>query len=525
MAKIRQNTGMGKKTRTSFKPGTSGNPKGRPALPVDIKAARAINQIELERVLNHVAFLKVPEIKELTKSTEAPAFLVGAAKIMEKFSKGDLWAGAFILDRMIGRPRDAEPRDVTPPAHKLPEVKSFEDFCEAAQYPRPYPVQVEMAEFGVDGKPYSGEPHEGGLLPRMLLGARGYGKTDYVTIMRAAYKIFIEGPLATVLIISKSKTRNTAMIQEIAMALKANGVELEKENASVIRIAGLIGKDHSVEAVTIKTSMRGRHPKLVIMDDPVTEEDVSEAMRLLVKRKYNEIMKLCSNVVVIGQPAHAYDLYSELRPIVRKMEVPHGTIPELDHDLEAQRLAGVDEKSIQASYFLKITPDGEIPFANLKLIDRFPNGDSVAFIDPSDGGDYTAVSILRMIGEGVVAVQGHAWKRPWFHCLDDMVPILKARGVRRIAFETNVTGSQPVEQLRQLPGLAGIGVVGIHSTTQKHSTIMSAGSYSHLIHLSRESDRVYTDQVTKYEKGAKHDDAPDSLARGLEWLGLVRGKR
>lgn len=433
---------------------------------------------------------------------------------------------AIYLDKKMN-PTENPDRPPDPPGKPavLPAVKSFEEFCEAARYPRPYPVQVEMAAFGVDGIPYSGEPHPGGLQPRMLLGARGYGKTDYVTILKAAYKVFIEGPLATILIVSKSKTRNTAMIQEIASALKANGVELEKENASVIRIAGLIGKDHSVEAVTIKTSMRGRHPKLVILDDPVTEEDVSEAMRLLVKRKYNEIMKLCSNVVVIGQPAHAYDLYSELRPMVRKMEVPHGTIPELDHDLEAQRLAGVDEKSIQASYFLKITPDGEIPFANIKLIDRFPNGDCVAFIDPSDGGDYTAVSILRMIGDGVVAVQGHAWKRPWFHCVDDMVTIFRARGVRKIGFETNVTGSQPVEQLRQIPLLNGVGVVGIHSTTQKHSTIMSAGSYSHLIHLSRESDRVYTDQVTKYEKGAKFDDAPDSLARGLEWLGLVRGKR
>lgn len=428
--------------------------------------------------------------------------------------------------------KDERPRnDNAPEPEPEPEIqavaqesntpKTFEQFCIAAGYPAPYPKQIEMRNFGLKESE-----------PRLLLGSRGYGKTDYVTILGVAYQVYLdwfENKQTRMfsesnLIISKSKTRNTAMIEESANALKANGVPLEKENSTCIRVEGLIGKDHSIEVLTIKSTFRGRHPKRILMDDPVTEEDVSDAMRILVKRKYDEALKLCKNVCIIGQPAHAFDLYSELRPTLLLLEVPHGTIPELDHDLEAMKLAGVDAHSIEMSYHLRIPQDGSSIFAGLKYMDKFPDGDSVAFIDPSDGGDYTAMSIVKGHFDGV-AVIGFARKKAWYHCIDEFVPILRARGVRKLCFETNATGSQPIEQLRASLSQYGIGVVGKHSDTNKHAVIQSAGVYSQLIHLSKESDRIYTEQVTKYEYGAKFDDSPDSLARCLEWLGLIRGKK
>lgn len=394
----------------------------------------------------------------------------------------------------------------------LLQKKSFSEFCDAAGYPRPYPKQVEMMAFCLDN-----------LDPRLLLGARGYGKTDYVTILGSAYDIYLNHE-NTNLIITKSKVRNTALINEIANALRKNGVDLEKENSTCVRVKGLIGKDESVEVITIRTSMRGRHPKRTMMDDPVTEEDVSEAMRVLVKRKYNEVMKLCTNVVVIGQPAHKYDLYSELSPMVKTMELPYGTIPELDHDLEAQRLAGVDEASIQASYYLKVSSEVGAPFDKIKYIDFFPlGGTSVAFIDPSDGGNDTAVSIFRMYGQGI-AVVGFSWKRAWHHCFDELRAAFVKFQVAKICFETNKHGKQPLDVLRTEFKDLGIGVDGRLSNGNKHSRIMAAGTFAHLIHLSKESNKNYTDQVVKYELGAKIDDAPDSLATGLEWIGLIRGK-
>lgn len=390
---------------------------------------------------------------------------------------------------------------------------SFERFCEKAGYPKPFPKQIEMHQFAMKE-----------TVARLLLGSRGYGKTDYVVILGIAYEIYLD-PQYSSLLVTKSEERNSAILDEIAKALTANGVSFEKKNASCIRVRGLHGKDHSVSSVTIgASSIRGRHPDLVVMDDPVTEEDVSEATRKKVQRVYNELSKLCSNILVIGQPVHKFDLYETLRPLLKKMEVPHGSIPELDHDLEAQRLAGVSEESIQASYFLKVISEVGYPLEKCKQdLDELPAGDCVAFIDPSfEGGDYTALSIVKSHFEGV-AVQGHVYKRAWYDCIDEMAKRLEAAGVRRVCFETNSLGDQPVTMLRDvLPH--SIGVVGKRSSGHKHSRIVAAGAFAPMIHIAKTSDRLYIDQVTKYEYGAKNDDAPDSLASALEWIGLIRGK-
>lgn len=389
--------------------------------------------------------------------------------------------------------------------------KSFEDFCKDAGYPKPYPKQLEMMAFGIN----HGEP-------RLLLGARGYGKSDYVTVMGVAYDVYLNKLDTSNLIISKSKSRNTAMIGEIKEALIKNGVNIDKSNSNFIRVSGLTGKDHSVEVLTIKSSFRGRHPKRIIMDDPVTEEDTSEAMRVLVKKKYDEAYKLCKNICIIGQPAHKFDLYAELRPTLQRLEIPHGQIPELDMDLEAMRLAGVTESSIQMSYHLTIPSEGTTAFDNIKYLDNYPLGDSVAFIDPShEGGDFTALTVLRAYMQGV-AVEGYVFKKAWNHCLDDIAPILNSLKVKKLAFETNALGDMPIDILRKT--FKTVGVVGRRTVTNKHSRIMAAGTYSHLIHLSKKSAKAYIDQVVQYEYRSKHDDAPDSLASCLEWIGLIKGK-
>lgn len=515
--------GRGGKRSTSFKIGQSGNPNGRPKVPIDLKEAKNVNKIEFERVLNKYMYLAVPDIDTAMKSRELPMIEMIVAKIVAKaFNEGDQRRLEFIIDRLIGKCSfDKQENNYSNDIKEMSisnNIKSFGQFCIDAGYPEPYPKQKEMRGFAFDETD-----------TRLLLGARKYGKTDYVTIMGLAYDVYLafkQGRLddtATTLIITKSATRNSALVNEIADALEKNEVPLAKRNSKCIRIEGHSGKDHNVEAITIKTSMRGRHPFRIIMDDPVTEEDVSEATRKTAKNKYDEAYKLCKNICIIGQPAHAHDLYAKLRGILKKMEVPHGTIPELDDDLEAMRLAGVSPESIEMSYHLRIPVTGTTPFAKIKRIDKLPPGDSVMFIDPSDGGDHTAASAIKQYFDGV-AVRGIQWKKAWYHCIPELVQFVKDCGVKRICFETNATGRQPLDQLREIFKPLGIGVVGVHSDTNKHAVIMAAGQYAHMIYLSHDSESSYTDHVIEYEYGAKFDDAPDSLARGLEWIGLIKGK-
>ncbi len=429
----------------------------------------------------------------------------------------DTTAAIFWLkNRQPDRWRQHDTPIPPPPLPIGPQTKkTFKEFCETAGYPKPYEKQIEMVNFGMNE-----------TCARLLLGSRGYGKTDYVVILGIAYQIYLNPFVETNLIITKSKERNAAMLREISNACIANGMSFEIDNTTHLRIMGLQGKDHSVSAVTIKTvTLRGRHPKRTVMDDPVTEGDTSEATRAHVERVYNEVNKLCSNILILGQPAHKYDLYAKLRGSVKTLEMPHGTIPQLDADLEAQRFAQVSEASISASYFLKVLSEGVSPFDQVKYMDTFPTGESsVAFIDPSfTGGDYTALSIIKAHMDGV-AVVGFVYKKSWNHCLDDMLPQLKKYNVRKLCFETNCLGTQPLDVLRNIFG-DDIGITGRVSDSNKHSRIMAAGSYAHLIHLSKESNNTYLEHVVKYEYKAKYDDAPDSLASCLEWIGLIRGKQ
>lgn len=392
-------------------------------------------------------------------------------------------------------------------------VKSFTEFCEVSGYPAPFEKQIEMMDFMINGDK-----------PRLLLGSRGYGKTDYGPILGLAYKIYCDKDF-TALIVTKSDERNASILNEISKALEANGIHREKENTECIRVVGLHGKDNSVSAITVGSkSVRGRHPKLILMDDPVTEDDTSDATRRKVKKLYNELNKLCANICIIGQPVHKADLYQELRGILKKMEVPYGTIPELDHDIEAQRLSGVSEESIQASYFLNVVSENPSPFEGVNYIDAMPQTNSVAFIDPSfEGGDYTALSVLTGHFQNV-AVQGHVYKKAWNHCLDDMCQRMIELKVKKVCFEVNSLGDQPLIMLRNILSQHGISVVGKKSNHNKHARIMNAGVFAKNIFLSKKSDKLYVEQVTQYEYKAKYDDAPDSLASLLEWVGLVRGR-
>jgi hypothetical protein len=452
----------------------------------------------------------IEKIREYAaENSEHPALIwVAANTILHAAYSGKYNHVDKMIDRVIGKVREMQHVEESERANP---ASNFVEFCTRAGYPEPFAKQIEMMIFGT---------RTPGI--KLLLGSRGYGKTDYVVILGFAWSIFLD-PTMTILLITKSDTKNKGIVGEIERVLRANGVGFDVASTSELRVRGLTGKEPSLSAITNGSkSVRGRHPRKVVMDDPVTEEDTSETTRNQVQKLYFELCKVCNDILIIGQPVHKFDLYEYLRPKLKQvMEVPHGVIPELDHDLEAQRIAGVSEESISASYHLKVLSENGSPFEKINSIDRFPPGSCVAFIDPSfEGGDTTAISVIKGHFDGVV-VYGCAWKRAWFDLIDEFQEIITSKGVERLCFETNSLGEQPIILLRSL--IEGCGIVGKKSLGSKHGRIMAAAPYAPMIFLAEDSNTSYKDQVRKYEYGAKVDDGPDSLATGLEWIGLIRG--
>ena len=214
---------------------------------------------------------------------------------------------------------------------------SYLDYCERALYPRPFPKQVEMANWAFDHREE----------PRLILGARGYGKTDYVTINGSGFKL-LNDKQYKILLITKENERGKEIVAEIREGLAQNGVKFANRAKKKIRIVGCRGKEDNFTALTIRSKgIRGRHPNLIIMEDPITPEDTSETERRRVKKVYEELLKLTRNIVIIGQPVHAEDLYQELREKIPTLGVWYGAIPELDKDLDIERSAGVPKRQFK----------------------------------------------------------------------------------------------------------------------------------------------------------------------------------
>lgn len=72
-------------------------------MPDDIREARKLNKIELERVLNEYIYMTLSEIQIRANKTDTPAIEVLLAKILgEGIKRGDEKRLGFLLDRLIG---------------------------------------------------------------------------------------------------------------------------------------------------------------------------------------------------------------------------------------------------------------------------------------------------------------------------------------------------------------------------------------------------------------------------------------
>lgn len=452
----------------------------------------------------------VLRLKKTLLSPNTDALSLDQAKLAFKFFDTMSKVSALQAER------EEEPNE----GEKSPSGKvDFITFCTNACYPKPYAKQIEMKDFAL--KPGA----------NMILGSRGYGKTDYISICGVAYAIYLD-PLFTCLLVTKEKSRGADICLEVANVLEANGVLLSRKSSKQVRVEGLIGKDANLTALPVRSKgFRGKHPKLILCDDIITPDDDSKAERVRVEKVVDELFKLTPNITLLGQPVHSKDVYAKFRRQkgVNKLEVPYGSIPELDVNLEAQRAAGVSERSIQASYFLKIEDMDRIPFAKVKFAEFFPQGTCAGFIDPShEGKDYTAFAMCAANFEQLIFA-GFAWQKAWDDCLEEIAEVMKAFNCVKFAFETNGVGKHPVMVLRQM----GANVDGWKSGGNKHARIMNAAMYRDNIRLSqylpqgldtpafKEAQKAFNDMVVEYEYKAEHDDAPDALANLMMYIGKI----
>lgn len=370
--------------------------------------------------------------------------------------------------------------------------------------------------------------HENGNEPRMFLGCRGTGKSINATVIGTAYKIYLN-PAFTVAIITKEAKRSAELVRAIGQCLEFNGVDLEENNGIKVNRKD---KPKGITQANVKglalggRGFRGLHPDLIILDDPVTELDAwSATERLRVKDKWDEIMKLNSNVAVIGQPVCNKDLYSILRGVILTYEQTWDMIPEkffgtmYKPNLDKLRLT-VSERTIQMSYFLKVPDDPSLAYARIETV-NYCCSENIMFIDPSGGrGDYTGISIGGVfMNTGKFVTVGFMFQEAWFDLLPKLEMLIRKFNVRALYVETNGVGAGMPDMLYK----AGIPSTPINTTTNKHQKIISFADQVPNMALCKLSADVINDggileanenfiqNVKDYTYDAKHDDGIDSM--------------
>lgn len=92
---------------TTFKPGQSGNPKGRPKLPEELKKAIRMNKQLFQELL--VQYLTYPKAKlgELAKDPKTKSLdMIVIMVILNAIKKGDQSRLDFLMNRIIGKVKD-----------------------------------------------------------------------------------------------------------------------------------------------------------------------------------------------------------------------------------------------------------------------------------------------------------------------------------------------------------------------------------------------------------------------------------
>lgn len=97
---------------TPWKPGQSGNPSGRPKLPEELRSIRALTQEELQRIISKYGRMPLPELDAIIAAKAGPTLELVVARILqEAFKRGDGQRLEFLLNRALGKPKEAPAAD------------------------------------------------------------------------------------------------------------------------------------------------------------------------------------------------------------------------------------------------------------------------------------------------------------------------------------------------------------------------------------------------------------------------------
>lgn len=147
-----------KKPVAGFKPGVSGNPNGRPRVPVEIKESRLLTHYKFEQLCNKFLEMNFNELEPLSKSKDIPMIeLMIISCIVKGIKEGSTKHLDFLLNRLIGsvvREIKIKVPDRDPSLNEIPIPMTTD---EKLQMIEKFRLRIEDQRNEIDVTPITGE--------------------------------------------------------------------------------------------------------------------------------------------------------------------------------------------------------------------------------------------------------------------------------------------------------------------------------------------------------------------------------
>lgn len=371
---------------------------------------------------------------------------------------------------------------------------------------------------------------------KTLLGHRGSYKTTCLSVVLAF--LVILRPDKSTFFIRKTDDDVIEIITQVQKILESDlckyisreiyGTELMLTTASSYKVDTNLNISPrgavQLQGMGLNGSITGKHADYVFTDDIVNVKDrVSKAEREQTKRQYMELQNIKNRggrIYNTGTPWHKEDCIATLMPNVATYTVyDTGLISKAQQDAlrkamtpslyaanyELQHIADVDAM-FTAPHFLGDEEEAALIRQGMAHVDA----------SYSNGGDYTAYTVMRLLTDGRIIAFGKMWQKHVDACLD-AIQILHLRyGAGSIACETNGDKGYLAQEMEE----RGFIVRTYSEHTNKFIKISTfLRKHWDDIYWIPDTDPEYLAQILDYTEFAEHDDAPDSAASLIRELG------
>lgn len=355
----------------------------------------------------------------------------------------------------------------------------------------------------------------------MFLGARGIGKTEILTVFRIVYMV-VQNPSISILLITGTMMRSKEVIRLVRSMLESLGLPLIGDALTMVRTKeNYTSKHPTVYSASIGKKIKGDHPDLIIIEDPLDEkEGYSQAKKETVMKTINEARRMANEqVFLIGQFVAEDDPYAQFSKegSISILTAWAWQCPEL---IRTKKEDFVIDGNPMLEYSWAINMEGYFPprdgelFAKIPITDQYPTSKMIAVLDPAfNGRDSTALAIggtyVNELGYEVLVAWVFSWREDWHATIRGVVEGCQLLGVQELWYE-----GRRYREIGDILGDFGIEAQGFESTVNKLYKIEHVAGYVGLgrIALHTTNSSLGIERIRRWHNGLPHDDEVDALA-------------